>query len=858
MFEKLDSQRFLALLSLGIALGGCNTLGVGDREERVVGCDDNGPQYERFCSDSVALTACTNPSDVGDFGGCIPGYLPSSDTEECADNPEECLHSTYYDMNQSERDGLAAWTLFSGDGTWLRELTKATQGGVNALRLLDYPPADMRDGKIVDRDQRFDTYGPLNDPSCRRNNAGPDEFGLWLDECDDPYSTGILGFRLKPNPEFNKDLWEQIGGARGHFADRKKTFRITDTDGRRRSVYGWEIEPPYLPSMACTSCHVAPHPLNPPEDIHNPKWDEVAFALGNQFFREGSFLGYFVEEEDFTREVVDSQPPGTSDTSRVATDHIFNPNVINGIANLDYRPVFKTEVTPGTYNPDRIACDHPAVGGADAAAGDRIGTVGDVLNLLRGVANGDIEDPRSPDGECAPMARVLKMGGDSSGPTGALLRVYVNVGSCTDQFMESLNHPFTGADHLWEPGAINLFDEALINDKEAIASAEIQHGFFNGIGQAPISRKDLQLYCSEYQDMSGRVIDTFNYLTFVKPYNLQDAPGGAQLIEQGLEAAVAEFPETYSSKEEVLEAGAKAFARNCATCHSSVQPATDLDPAQPFDAANPDTWYTEARTAFFEELVAQPDFLSRNYLSDDVRYPVDVLGTNYARAMGTNAMADRVWAEYSSETYKNLPTVVMEDISISLWPGSELTLDTVELGGGRGYLRTASLINVWSSAPFLHNNGLGLYNGDYSVEGRLEAYEDAMAKLMGLAPRDGEATIRRTKNKTTLHTAIFIQLPWLPDPEITVPVPTGSLIDWRANLGALLGRGDANEPSILQILLGLFEGILGIDGPTKEILIENFGEAMAATDAIQDKGHEFGLDLSEAEKRALIEYMKRM
>ncbi|MEM9490888.1 MAG: hypothetical protein AAGC55_17200, partial [Myxococcota bacterium] len=660
------------------------------------------------------------------------------------------------------------------------------------------------------------------------------------------------GLRLKPNPKFNKDLWDQIGGARGHFADPKKLFRITDTDGRRRSAYGWEIEPPYLPSMACTNCHVAPHPLNPPQDINNPKWDELAFALGNQYFKEGGFLGYFVDEGDFTREVVDSQPPGTSDTSRVATDHILNPNVINGIANLAYRPIFKTAVTPGTYNPDRIACDHPLVGGSDAAPGDRIGTVGEVLGVLNGIASGEVEDPRSQDGECAPMARVLKMGGDSSGPSGALLRVYVNVGSCTDQFMDALNHPFTGADHLWEEGAVNLFDQALKYDKEAVASDEIQHGFFNGIGQTPISRLDLQNYCSEYQDMSGRVVDTFNYLTFVKPYNLKDAPDGEALIEEGLQAAVAEYPADFGSTEDVLATGADAFARACATCHSSVQPAAPIDPS------NPTSWYTPERIEFFQDLVQQPDFLETNFLSDDIRYPVDLLGVNYARAMAFNAMDGQIWSEYASETYKNLPAVVMQDIKIPLALGIELDIDTIELGGGRGYLRTASLINLWSSAPFLHNNGLGIYNGDYSVTGRLEAYEDAMSKLLDLQPRDGDATIRRTQRDTLLHTGFFIMLPFVDDIEINVPVAAGELIDWRANLGALLGRGDVDQPEILEIILGLFETVLGIDGEARRILLENFGEAMAATDAVQDKGHEFGQELNDAEKRALIEYMKRM
>ena len=35
--------------------------------------------------------------------------------------------------------------------------------------------------------------------------------------------------------------------------------------------------------------------------------------------------------------------------------------------------------------------------------------------------------------------------------------------------------------------------------------------------------------------------------------------------------------------------------------------------------------------------------------------------------------------------------------------------------GGRGYLRTASLVSIWATAPFLHNNSLGTFSGDPSV-----------------------------------------------------------------------------------------------------------------------------------------------
>ena len=49
---------------------------------------------------------------------------------------------------------------------------------------------------------------------------------------------------------------------------------------------------------------------------------------------------------------------------------------------------------------------------------------------------------------------------------------------------------------------------------------------------------------------------------------------------------------------------------------------------------------------------------------------------------------------------------------------------------GPGYYRTPSLVSLWSSAPFLHNNALGKFTGDPSVAGRMDAFNDAVEKLL--------------------------------------------------------------------------------------------------------------------------------
>jgi hypothetical protein len=68
----------------------------------------------------------------------------------------------------------------------------------------------------------------------------------------------------------------------------------------------------------------------------------------------------------------------------------------------------------------------------------------------------------------------------------------------------------------------------------------------------------------------------------------------------------------------------------------------------------------ENSASYFEWMrneVQKPDFLEGNYLSTDRRIPVTELGTNACSPLASNAIADNVWDNFSSQTYKNLPSV---------------------------------------------------------------------------------------------------------------------------------------------------------------------------------------------------------
>jgi hypothetical protein len=91
------------------------------------------------------------------------------------------------------------------------------------------------------------------------------------------------------------------------------------------------------------------------------------------------------------------------------------------------------------------------------------------------------------------------------------------------------------------------------------------------------------------------------------------------------------------------------------------------------------------------------------------------------------ATRGHVWDSFSSETYKTRPAPG----PIQVWnPYTEADETFSFPADGRGYYRTPSLISIWATAPFLHNNSVGQFNGDPSVKGRIEAFNDAIEKLL--------------------------------------------------------------------------------------------------------------------------------
>jgi hypothetical protein len=652
-------------------------------------------------------------------------------------------------LSPEEIRGRNTWNLWSaGNQRFWNRTAQDSYGLMDLLKMLD--------SRKFPRGERFKTLGLVNEPGFRAATK-PDEFGLWLDEQVQPEPAGIdetvygkpsgvLGFRLFPNPDFNDEARKKWDGDRfindpGYYNDNK-------------------LVRPYRVGVACGSCHIAPYPDNPPADPENPRWENLASAIGNQYINEGKVFACNVEKGGLFYEMLATQPRGTSDTSRIATDHINNPNAINPIFLLAER--------------ERIAVPEKMAGGTLALPGEK---------------------------EEMPVPHVLKDGADSIGVAGATIRVYVNIGMFSEYWL-TLHNRLIG----------------LTSQKPFEISYAREHSVF----------------WRATEERLGNIAAFFRRL---KPFHLADAPGGQAYI---------------TADSAVMTRGREIFAESCAACHSSKQPPPNIDA------------HSGEGKAWFRKAVMAADFLENNFLSNDKRYPLTKIETNSARAFGTNAKAGHVWDNFSSLTYKELSPVDELEFFNPFDGTRPIKFKPKEKNVAPGYYRTPSLVSLWSSAPFLHNNMLGNFTGDPSVAGRMDAFNDAVEKLLWPEKRLNKASIWRTQNECALHLRKeFVPKPLqgLADKDGYInigPIPKGAPINLIANAEPDFGQLVVLQAKIAKALLKIHTQNLSSEQATDE-LVKTVPELIAANkcpDFVEDKGHYFGTDLPDNDKRALIEYLK--
>src|SRR5262249_38968121 len=186
---------------------------------------------------------------------------------------------------------------------------------------------------------------------------------------------------------------------------------------------------------------------------------------------------------------------------------------------------------------------------------------------------------------------------------------------------------------------------------------------------------------------------------------------------------------------------------------------------------------TDDFKAKMREIVLAPDFLENNYLSTDARIPVTLLRTNACSPLATNAIRGNIWDNFSSSTYKDLPSVgavtVQDPFTAERW---QYTMP----GGSFGFTRVPSLISEWANAPFLINKRIGTFDEDPSVEHRMNSFKGAIEELLWPEKRPHEGNLEGFIMRTTERSSVSIPKRQIP-PELSsvftdLPEPFSGLL----------------------------------------------------------------------------------
>lgn len=588
------------------------------------------------------------------------------------------------------RNNWIVWT--GGNDKFWDHVNISSLGSFDLLKVLSNHPELIKTAGYS-RDNRWNWFGLVNEPCFKKNVdeqgnlAGrADRFGLFLDVRDescpqDPFENeekypGVkIGARGATVP-----VGSYYGYASGIVGLRLFPNPDFDEAARKRwdpvkyytdpSYYNDKnLVRPYRVGMSCGFCHVGPNPTNPPQDPENPQWANLNSNPGAQYFWFNRVFAYEADKSSFPFQLLSTNRPGTLDTSLVSTDYMNNPRTMNAIYNLGARMQnalrWGEEKLSGNEVLNKQFNDFSKEVPADSP-----------LNAFY----------KHPDTVFTP--RVLKDGADSVGALGAFNRVFVNIGMFSEEWLQHIK-PLVG-----------------------------------GKPFTPFPIEVAQQNSSYWQATEKQTLDTaLFFLAASSPDYLQNARGG----------------ENYLTRDpEILKRGKKAFAEHCAACHSSKLP----EKAYHFISAEKGCvgsgylkcWYdywnwtkTDEFKREMTEIVIQDDFLVDNFLSTELRIPVTLLETNICASMATNALKGDTWDNFSSTSYKELPSV---GFALIHHPITGQPIDYPMPAGGRGFIRPPSLVSIWSTAPFLLNNTVGKFFPSGSVDDRMKSFEISIEQLL--------------------------------------------------------------------------------------------------------------------------------
>ncbi len=780
------------------------------------------------------------------------------------------------ELSAPEVQGRNTWIVWTGgnDRFW-DSISVSSAGNLDFVKTVSNHPALKcpdwyRGGQCaINRDIRWEYLGLANEP-CFEKATGPDpkRFNLWLDKrivdpakgCpEDPFANekkypGVaIGARGKNMP---------VGSFYGEGSGIVGLRLFPNPAFDEKAAAKWDAEryytdaayynskdliKPYRVGMSCGFCHVGPNPVKPPADADHPKWENLSSNVGAQYFWIDRIFDWSGDAGSYVYQMFHASKPGSLDTSLVSTDNINNPRTMNAVYQL--KPRLERAVMAGK--------ETISGGGKDNKQFNEFVKPGDpALGWLTKYFV-------SPDTVYTP--RVLKDGSDSVGGLGALNRVYLNIGLFSEEWLLHFN-PLVGG--------------------KPTTKIEIA-----------VARRNSSYWLATEQQTVGMAMF---FLKSTNPHKLKDAPGGAAKVD--------------TSK---LATGKKVFADYCARCHSSKLPPLPVTVKDPGTCAGPDymscwsSYFNWTKTPEFktamEKIVMADDFLKDNYLSSEFRVPVTTLQTNACSPLATNAIRDNIWDNFSSESYKTLQGVG-EITYYDPWTGEPSQYKMPD--GGRGYTRPASLVSMWSTAPFLLNNSVGRFEEQPSVEARLSSFEDSIDQMLNPEKRKQDPiigakmpkaanglTLPSDMARTTRRSFLRVAPGYLPPSlqgllgffERTMPslfgpggieigpIPAGTPVNLLANLDLLgettglakLGR----QGEVLDLLVTLRRdlGKLSKDASDQdaEKVLANLAPKMMklskCPDFIINRGHYFGtsyfteekdIALAPEQKKALIEYLK--
>ena len=742
-------------------------------------------------------------------------------------------------LTPDEVRGRNTWIVWSaGNDRFWDGLSITGYGALDFLKTLSSHPSLKNR-----RDNRWEYLGLVNEP-CFEQATGPDptRYGLWLDRRSPD---------CPPDPFENGQKYPGVAlGARGQTLERASYYGYAtgvvglrlfpNPDFDTRAARDWDpvryytdpgyyssnkLIKPYRVGMTCGFCHVGPNPTKPPADPTHPKWENLSSNVGAQYFWVDRIFDWEADSSNFVFQIFHTSRPGSLDTSFISTDNINNPRTMNAVYQL----------LPRLMQGRRWGKETLSGGGLNNHQFNDYAKDGPLTQFFEG-----------PDTVWTP--RVLKDGSDSVGALGALNRVYINIGAFSEEWLLHFN--------------------ALVGGKPV----------------SPIPIADARKNSAYFKATEAQTLDVARFfLKATAPHKLADAPGGSAAL---------------STNEKDLTRGKVAFAETCARCHSSKTvppPAIGLDPNGCAGKDYLSCWNTYVawtETREFKDkmraVVLARDFLDDNYLSAEFRVPVTLLQTNACSPLATNAIKGNIWDNFSSQSYKDLPSV-----GTITWyhPYTGEPRTYAMPAGGRGYTRPPSLVSVWSTAPFLLNNSVGPFVSSPSVEGRLRSFQGSIEQMLWPEKREKDSLlgdkIPGRIDRTTEPTYLRIASGYLPDflqklPTSALlpkffdaggiqigPIPIGTPIDLLANLRLLSEDTDPAArlqyaPKVARVVAKVIGDLAALPSnatdaqarDTFKDLVDPLLDLTKCPDFIVNRGHLFGTTLPDPDKRALIEFLK--